>query len=221
MRKSLLAAVVVFGVAAPLSALAATAVAVKGDAAAGKAKAEACVACHGADGNSMAPTFPKLAGQGERYLFKQLKEINRADKKGDIIRPVPTMVGQTENLSDQDLADIAAYYASQNGSTGQASADLVARGEAIYRGGIRDKGVPACAGCHSPDGAGMAAAGYPRLAGQHADYIVTSLKAYRAAEDGDANGRANDGDTRPMRLVAYRLSDSEMAAVASFISGLH
>jgi cytochrome c553 len=220
MRKSLLAVAVVLGVAAPLSAFAID-VAPKGDAAAGKAKAAACAACHGADGNSLAPTFPKLAGQGERYLFKQLKEINRPDKSGKIIRPVPAMTGQTENMSDQDLADIAAYFASQTGSTGQAKADLVARGEEIYRAGIRAKGVPACAGCHGPDGAGMAAAGYPRLAGQHADYLVTTLKAYRAAEDGDASGRANDGDTRPMRMIAYRLSDSEMAAVASFISGLH
>ncbi len=221
MRKSLLAVAVVLGVAGPLSAYAADA-AIKGDAAAGKEKAAACAACHGADGNSMAPTFPKLAGQGERYLFKQLKEINRADNKGNIIRAVPTMIGQTENLSDQDLADLAAYFASQPGSTAQAKPDLVAKGEQIYRGGIRSKGVPACAGCHSPDGAGIAAAGFPRLAGQHADYIATALKAYRAAQDGDeANGRANDGDTRPMRTVAYGLSDSEIAAVASFISGLH
>ncbi len=220
MRKSLLAVAVVLGVAGPLSALAADA-AIQGDAAAGKAKSTACAACHGADGNSPAPTFPKLAGQGERYLLKQLHEINRQDKKGNVIRSVPTMTGQTENLSDQDLADLAAYFASQTGSTAQAKKDLVAKGEEIYRGGIRDKGVPACAACHSPDGAGIAAAGFPRLAGQHADYIASTLKAYRAAQDGDASGRANDGDTRPMRTVAYHLSDSEIAAVASFISGLH
>jgi len=220
MRKSLLAVAVVLGVAGSLSAHAMDA-AIKGDAAAGKTKAAACAACHGADGNSAAPTFPKLAGQGERYLFKQLKEINRPDKKGNIIRAVPTMTGQTESLSDQDLADLAAYFASQTGSTGQAKKELVAKGEEIYRGGIRSKGVPACAACHNPDGSGVAAAGFPRLAGQHADYIVATLKAYRAAQDGDANGRANDGDTKPMRAVAYNLSDSEIAAVASFISGLH
>lgn len=220
MRKSLLAVAVVLGIAGPLSAFAMEA-AIKGDASAGKAKTAACAACHGADGNSMAPTFPKLAGQGERYLFKQLKEINRPDKKGNIIRSVPTMMGQTESLSDQDLADIAAYFAAQTGSTGQAKSDLVAKGAEIYRGGIRSKGVPACAACHNPDGSGVAAAGFPRLAGQHADYIAASLKAYRAAQDGDPNGRSNDGDTRPMRVIAYSLSDSEIAAVASFISGLH
>ena len=220
MRKSLLAVAVVLGVTGPLSVFAADS-AVKGDATAGKAKAAACAACHGADGNSLAPTFPRLAGQGERYLFKQLKEINRKDKKGNVIRSVPAMAGQTENLSDQDLADLAAYFASQTAGGGQAKKDLVAKGEEIYRGGIRSKGVPACAACHSPDGAGVAAAGFPRLAGQHADYLVATLKAYRAAQDGDANGRANDGDTRPMRTVAYGLSDSDSTAVANFIAGLH
>jgi cytochrome c553 len=194
---------------------------VVGDAAAGKSKIEVCVACHGADGNSPAPAFPKLAGQGERYLIKQLHEINRKDKQGNVIRSVPTMLGQTEHLSDQDIADIAAYFSSQTGSIGQAKKDLVAKGEEIYRGGVRSKGVPACAACHAPDGAGNAPAGFPRLSGQYADYIVVSLKAYRAAEDGDANGRANDGDTRLMRTIAYSMSDSEIEAVASFIAGLH
>ena len=220
MRKKLLAVAVVLGVAGPLSAFAADA-AIKGDAAAGKAKAAACAACHGADGNSMAPTFPRLAGQGERYLLKQLHEINRQDKKGAVIRSVPAMTGQTESLSEQDLADLAAYFSSQSAGGGQAKQELVAKGEEIYRGGIRSKGVPACAACHSPNGAGIAASGFPRLAGQHADYVVATLKAYRAAQDGDASGRANDGDTRPMRTIAYSLSDSEIAAVASFISGLH
>lgn len=219
MKKALVALVVSCGLAS--AALAAEGTGLVGDAAAGKTKIEVCTACHGADGNSMAPTFPKLAGQSDRYLIKQLHEINRKDKQGNVIRSVPTMIGQTEHLSDQDIADIAAYYASQSASTGQAKSDLVAKGEEIYRGGIRNKGVPACAACHAPDGAGNSAAGFPRLGGQHADYIAVSLKAYRAAQDGDASGRANDGDTRTMRTIAYGMSDSEIAAVASFISGLH
>ncbi len=200
--------------AVSLSVSAASAAGLVGDAAAGKTKAAACGACHGGDGNSPAPTFPKLAGQGERYLVKQIHDI----KSG--ARPVPAMAGQTDSLSEQDIADIAAYYAAQKGSVNQAKKDLVARGEAIYRGGVREKGVPACAACHSPTGAGNAPAGFPKLGGQHADYLATQLKAYRAAADGDAAGRANDGDTKPMRGVAARMSDAEIAAVASYISGL-
>lgn len=205
---------VLIAMAVSLSVSAASAAGLVGDAAAGKTKAAACGACHGADGNSPAPTFPKLAGQGERYLVKQIHDI----KSG--ARPVPAMAGQTDSLSDQDIADIAAYYAGQKGSVNQAKKDLVARGEAIYRGGVREKGVPACAACHSPTGAGNAPAGFPKLGGQHADYVTTQLKAYRAAADGDAAGRANDGDTKPMRGVAARMSDAEIAAVASYISGL-
>ncbi len=205
---------VLIAMAVSLSVSAASAAGLVGDAAAGKTKAAACGACHGADGNSPAPTFPKLAGQGERYLVKQIHDI----KSG--ARPVPAMAGQTDNLSEQDIADIAAYYAGQKGSVNQAKKDLVARGEAIYRGGVREKGVPACAACHSPTGAGNAPAGFPKLGGQHTDYVTTQLKAYRAAADGDAAGRANDGDTKPMRGVAARMSDAEIAAVASYISGL-
>lgn len=213
MRTILIAMAVTLGVSAPAWAA--------GDAAAGKTKAAACFACHGQDGNSAAPTFPKLAGQNARYLEKQLHEINRKNAKDEVIRAVPAMTGLTETLADQDIADIAAYFASQTASTNQAKKDLVAKGELIYRGGIRDKGVPACTACHSPTGAGNAPAGFPQLGGQHADYVATQLKAYRAAADGDATGRANDGDTKPMRTVAMRLSDSEIAAVASYISGLH
>jgi cytochrome c553 len=195
--------------------------ALEGDAAAGKTKAAACFACHGQDGNSAAPTFPKLAGQNVRYLEKQLHEINRKDDKGNVKRSIPAMTGMSENLSDQDIADIAAYFGGQKASVNQAKKDLVIKGEAIYRGGVREKGVPACAACHSPTGAGNAPAGFPQLGGQHADYIASQLKAYRAAADGDASGRGNDGDTKPMRTVALRLTDSEIAAVSSFISGLH
>ena len=195
-------------------ALRRAAVALEGNASAGKAKTAACAACHGADGNSPAPTFPKLAGQGERYLAKQIHDI----KSG--ARPVPMMAGQTDNLSDQDIADIAAYYASQTSSTGQANPELVEKGEAIYRGGVAERGVPACSACHSPTGAGMAAAGYPRLAGQYADYTVAQLKAFRAAMDG-REGRDNDGEAKIMRTIAFKMSDSEIEAVASFIQGLH
>lgn len=214
MRTMLTAVAVSLGLSVALGLSASTAFAA-GDAVAGKTKAAVCFACHGQDGNSPAPTFPKLAGQGERYLDKQIHDI----KSG--ARAVPAMAGLTANLSDADIADIAAYFSKQTASVNQAKKELVAKGELIYRGGISGKGVPACSACHAPDGAGNALAGFPHLGGQHADYIVTQLKAYRAAADGDVAGRANDGDTKPMRMIASRLSDNEIAAVASFISGLH
>lgn len=191
------------------------AMALEGNAAAGKAKSAPCAACHGADGNSPAPTFPKLAGQGERYLIKQINDI----KSG--VRPVPMMAGQTDNLSDQDIADIAAFYASKSITVGQADPALVEKGEAIYRGGIPERNVPACAACHSPTGQGMAAAGFPALGGQYAEYTVAQLKAFQAAADGREGGRDNDGETKVMRTVAFPMSDSEIEAVASFIQGLH
>lgn len=215
MKKLMIAALMMAGVAG--NAMAA------GDAAAGKAKTAACVACHGADGNSAAPTFPKLAGQSEKYLFKQLNEINRKDKAGKIIRSIPTMMGQTEHMSEQDLADIAAYYAGQTMSGGAAKADKIALGQEIYRAGDKEKGLAACSGCHSPTGVGNGPAGFPRLGGQHADYIATQLKGFRTGADDPENptARTNDGDIRIMRDIAYRLSDKEIDSVASYISGLH
>lgn len=208
MKTFLLGVLVIFG--ANGLALAA------GDATAGKAKTTACATCHSADGNSQSPAFPKLAGQNAKYLLKQLKDIQSG------ARSVPTMAGQLDNMSEQDLADIAAYYASQTITVGQAKEALVAKGEAIYRGGIHDRQIPACSGCHSPSGQGNAPAGFPALGGQYADYTAAQLKAFRAAADGDPNGRANDGDeARTMRSIAIRMTDSEIEAVASYIAGLH
>ena len=184
-----------------------------GDAAAGEALTATCAACHGADGNSAAPTFPKLAGLGEKYLLKQLKDIR------DGARPVPTMVGQVDNMSDQDLANIAAFYDAQPRSGGQADPAMVELGEKIYRAGVAERKVAACAGCHSPQGKGNAPAGFPPLAGQHADYIAAQLKAYRKGYE-DESGRTNDGDSMIMRTNAFGLSDKEIEAVASYASGL-
>jgi cytochrome c553 len=180
-----------------------------GDAAAGQAKAAVCGACHGPDGNSMAPNFPKLAGQGERYLEKQLHDI----KSGK--RQVLEMTGLLTNVSDQDLADLAAYFASQRGSVGAADPNLVARGEALFRGGKLDQGMPACTGCHSPNGAGNAAAGFPHLSGQHAQYVAKQLTDFREGN------RTNDGDTMVMRTIASKLSNKDMEAISSYVQGLH
>lgn len=180
-----------------------------GDAAAGQGKVAVCGACHGGDGNSMAPAFPKLAGQGERYLLKQLHDI----KSG--ARAVVPMTGLLSNLSEQDLADIAAYFASQNMSVGSADPKLVTRGQELFRGGKLDQGMPACTGCHSPNGAGNAAAGFPKIGGQHADYITLQLTNFREGE------RTNDGDTKIMRSIAEKLSNKDIAALSSYIQGLH
>ena len=145
--------------------------ALAGDAAAGKAQAAVCAACHGPDGNSAVPSFPKLAGQGEKYLYKQLKDIR------DGARPIPTMAGQLDGKSNQELADIASYFASQTMSGGHTDPALLALGESVYRSGIPERKVAACAACHSPTGAGNAPAGFPALAGQQAEYIAAQPTA--------------------------------------------
>lgn len=183
-----------------------------GDAGAGKDKSVVCGACHGADGNSASP-FPKLAGQGEKYLAKQMMDIR------DGARPVPTMAGQLDGKSDQDLADIAAYYAGQSRSGGQTSPDLLALGEKVYRSGVAERNVAACTACHSPTGKGNGPAGYPALAGQHAQYVADQLRAYRKGNE-DPAGRTNDGDAKIMRTTAFGLSDKEIEAVSSYVAGL-
>jgi cytochrome c553 len=180
-----------------------------GNAEAGQGKVVVCGACHAADGNSAAPNFPKLAGQGERYLLKQLKDI----KSG--ARPVVEMTGLLDSLSEQDLQDISAYFASQQMSVGTADPKLVERGGELFRGGKLAEGMPACTGCHSPNGAGLDAAGYPQLGGQHATYIAKQLTDFREGN------RTNDGDSMIMRSIAAKLSNKDIEAVSSFIQGLH
>lgn len=179
-----------------------------GDAEAGKAKSATCAACHGADGNSMAPTFPKIAGQGERYLIKQIKDIRDGN------RPAPAMAPFVTGLSDEDVADLAAYFTAQTPTSGGAKEELVKLGESIYRGGIASKNVPACIACHGATGEGVDLAGFPRLAGQHDAYTATQLHAF------SNNLRTNDGDSKMMRDIAYRLHEKEIEAVASYIQGL-
>jgi len=179
-----------------------------GDVEAGKAKSATCAACHGADGNSLAPTFPKIAGQGERYLIKQLKDIR------DGARQVPEMTAFVTGLSDEDIADISAYFAAQTPTGGGADEALVEKGKRIYMAGVEDKGIPACLACHGPAGAGIEAAGFPRLAGQHDAYTKAQLNKF------SMNQRTNDGDTRIMRAIAERMHATEIEAVSSYIQGL-
>ena len=179
-----------------------------GDAEAGKEKSAACAACHGADGNSVNPEWPKLAGQGAAYTVKQL-ELFKEGKRVNAL-----MNGQAAALSEQDMHDIAAYYESQTSTPGAASEELWELGQAIYRGGIMKKGVAACTACHSPHGAGNPAAKFPRLAGQHATYTANQLKAYRAEQ-------RNYPEAEIMVTETERMNDKEIAAVASYIQGLH
>ena len=191
-----------------------------GDAVAGEAKSASCAACHGADGNSPVPSFPKLAGLGEKYLFKQLRDIQ--SKKRDI----PQMAGLLDSMNNKDLRDIAAYYNSKTMQISGAKTievqvnsgikvDGLELGERVFRAGNRDSGVPACTGCHSPNGLGNEPAGYPRLSGQYAEYIEAQLRAYRSGD------RTNGGDTKVMRQVAQYMSDAEIIAVANYIAGLN
>ncbi len=188
-----------------------------GDAAAGKALTEACAACHGADGNSVIGTFPKLAGQSEKYLLKQMQDIKSGERK------VPEMTGQLDKLTDTNLADIAAYYAQNTMSLSGSKDDkeMLALGAKIYRAGNKEVGIPACIGCHSPTGVGNAPAGFPRVGGQHADYIAKQLRDFRAGSEYTDKGRHNDGDIKIMRASVARMSDKEIDAVANYIAGLH
>lgn len=179
-----------------------------GDAAAGKTKSAVCAACHGADGNSGAnPLWPKLAGQHPKYITKQLLDF-KANKRTD-----GTMAPMAAPLSDQDIADLAAYFSSQTRTIGEAVADKVAVGQTIYRAGTGN-GVAACSGCHGPAGSGNGAANFPALSGQSAAYVAKALKDFRSG------ARANDLNGM-MAGVVSGLSDAEIDAVAQYVQGLH
>jgi cytochrome c553 len=202
-----------------LSAFSANQALAVGDAAAGESKVAVCAGCHGSDGNSMVPSFPKLAGLGEKYMTAQLRMI----KSGE--RVIVEMTGILDASTDQDLQDMAAYYDSKAMAiSGAQDITLVGIsdpdealdfGENVYRGGNMKTGVAACTGCHSPSGKGNNPAGYPALGGQYASYIEKQLLAYRRGE------RASGGNAKIMQGVAANLSDKEIKAVANYISGLN
>lgn len=178
---------------------------VKPDLVQGEAKFATCAACHGADGNSGTPANPKLAQQHPEYIFKQLQEFKAGRRQNAI------MQGMAAQLSEQDMKNIAAWVTTKKAKPGFAKdKDLVALGEHIYRGGIADRQVAACAGCHSPNGAGMPAQ-YPRLSGQHADYTTAQLTNFR-------EGIRKNGPM--MNQVAAKLNDREIRAVSDYIAGL-
>lgn len=188
-----------------------------GNAAAGKAKATTvCAACHGADGNSVITANPRLAGQGAKYLAKQLRDF----KSG--ARANPVMMGMAGPLSEQEILDLAAYFSEQKSGTSAADPALAKVGEKIWRGGNLESGVLACTGCHGPSGRGNYLSGFPALRGQHADYVEVQLKAFRAAARGDLTGDKRENDPEGiMRGVAKHLSDTEIKGLAQFVSGLY
>jgi cytochrome c553 len=174
---------------------------------AGQAKAATCSACHGMDGNSLNPEWPNLAGQGEAYIVRQLKAFHGGQRQNVLMSPMAA------GLSDQDMADLAAFYSSQTVRGGEADPSKFKAGQRVYRSGKVKEQVMACAGGHGPDGRGNAPAGFPAIHGQHATYVAAQLRAYKSG------ARATDPN-QMMRSVAASLSDDEIDAVASFIQGL-
>lgn len=184
----------------------------RGDPEAGRAAAMVCSACHGSDGKGIAPEYPNLGGQHYSYLLKQMQ----AFKSGE--RQALLMMGQVENLTEQQLKDIAAFYASQPLAEGTAEAvpEVLDMGQRIYRAGIADRGVAACIACHAPGGHGNGPAVYPSLSGQPAGYVALQLRAYR---DGERQTDADMGAV--MRSISQYLTDGEIDAVSAYIQGLH
>ena len=203
-----------------LATLSATTLA-SGDAEAGQAKSATCMGCHGLAGNSTMPNFPKLAGQGEGYILKQLQEF----KSG--VRENAIMAGVTSLLSEQDMMDIAAYYSIQTISENSAKADeeTIELARKIYLGGKKDTQTTACIACHGPKGLGIPSAKFPALGAQHAEYIALQLKAFRQYSINEQTGSedlARDNDYEGMmRSVAKGLTTVEIEALAQYVAGLH
>jgi cytochrome c553 len=168
---------------------------------------QVCAGCHGVDGNSAIPANPKLAGMNAEYLHKQLLDFKSGERKSAV------MAGMVANLSPQDMRNLAAYFSAQQAKHGTSKDQALAlTGQKIYRGGVQGSGVPACASCHGAQGRGIPVQ-FPRLAGQHTDYIYVELNKFRTGE------RANDG-AKMMRVIAAKMTDGDMKAVAAYIQGL-
>ena len=182
----------------------------EGNTDAAKEKAtKVCAACHGADGNSVAPNFPKLAGQHAGYIKKQLHDF----KDGKRVDPV--MGAQAKLLTDEDIEGLATYFSEQTVKLGSADGEKVALGESIFRGGNLTTKVTACAGCHGPDAKGNAVSNFPSLSGQHPTYVKKQLNDFKKE-----GGRAND-PSGMMRNIAANMSDKEIEAVAEYITAVH
>ena len=174
---------------------------------AGQTKSTPCVACHGIDGNSANPEWPSIAGQHESYFVRQLKAFRAGERQNPLMSPMAA------GLSDEDIADLAAFYSSQTARGGEAEPSKLKLGQKIYRAGNTEEQTMACAACHGPTGRGNPLASYPAIQGQHATYVAAQLRAYKSGT------RTNDPN-QMMRSIAVRLSDAEIDAVASYVQGL-
>ncbi len=182
-----------------------------GDPEVGATRAVTCIACHGQDGNSVNGEWPKLAGQHEQYSVRQLKLFKSGERENAV------MLGMSIALSEQDMADISAFYAAQQIKPGIADESLVRLGQRVYRAGNAASGVPACMACHGPSGAGNPGSAYPALGGQHSQYTAAKLREFRAGTVWGKGANAN----AVMRTVAAAMTDAEIDAVASYLEGLH
>lgn len=208
MKKILFPLTLIFGLVGTVQAF-------DGDAEAGKAKSATCAACHNADGNSLVDMYPKLAGQHAPYLYKQLRDfktgMETAGKQG---RNNSIMFGMVASLSDQDMKDLAAYFASQKMKSGTTPENVIAVGEKLYRGGDADRGIPACIACHGPRGNGLELGGFPKISFQNATYLKTTLEEFRNGK------RANDLNGM-MQDIARKLTDEDIAVLSQYLGGLH
>ncbi|MCP4993731.1 MAG: cytochrome c4 [Gammaproteobacteria bacterium] len=189
-------------------ALAATGAQAAGNAEEGKVKSATCLACHGPDGNSPNPQWPKLAGQHPSYIIKQLNDFRAEARKDNLMSPMAAP------LTDQDVENLAAYFSSQKQTAGSSAADQIDAGGEMYRAGNASTGVAACMACHGPTGIGNAPANFPRISGQHATYVEKALKDFRSG------ARSNDTNSM-MQDVAGKMTDAEIKAVAQYVQGLH
>jgi len=199
-KRTLMAALLCVFVAGPTHAA--------GDADAGKAISATCSGCHGADGKALVPEYPNLAGQHASYLAVQLTAFRDGERLSQLMAPMAAA------LSDQDILDLAAYYASMTPIKGVSAEENLTLGQNIYRGGITGAEIASCTGCHGPSGKGNPAAVYPMLSGQNKAYLAAQLKLFRS-------GERNNDPNQMMRALAHRLSDTEIDALANYAAGLH
>lgn len=186
-----------------------------GDVEAGQEKAQVCAACHGPQGNTAVDMYPKLAGQHASYIAKQLHDYKlAAETNGEQGRANAIMQGQVQGLSDEDIADLSAYFAAQEPEVGTAPEDVVARAEELYRGGDLERGIASCAACHGPRGDGMGLAKFPDISGNHATYMKQQLEMFRSGE------RANDPNGM-MRDIAKKLTDEDIDLLSKYLGGLY
>jgi cytochrome c553 len=207
---ALLLAVLGIALAAPGVAQESTTAAAEGSVDAGRAKSATCAACHGADGNSVSPEWPSLAGQHPNYIVRQLQAFKNGERQNVTMMPFAQM------LTEQDMLDVAAYFAVQKPTPKGADPALVSLGQQIYRGGVPERGIAACIACHGPGGHGNPFAAFPRIGGQHSAYVVKTLQEYASG------ARRSDVDTNQMmRNVAAMLLEDEIRALASYVQGLN